>query len=400
MAVDSADNLYVSEYGNNRLQKFTSNGEFVWKIGGIYTGTADGQFNRPEFVAVNTEDKIYVADSGNKRIQVFNTDGVFQFKFGGTQTGLTCPAHPSLNDIIGMSFGPNGDLYLATFHMWCDNLYQYGADGTYKGLIAITPTPGDALYNLYIDDAGHFFWGDSYMVNNRWIGRINEAGTEGALIRQFGVGNADGEFRDPTEMAQDSAGNLFVIDYGNSRLQKFNQAGDHLLTFQDYGSGTSQLNRPSDIVVDANNDIYVSDSSLATITKFDNDGNFLLAFGSNGTGEGQFRSGIRDMAVGNDGNIYAVDNHIDGNVVHVFSPTGTWLRTIGTPGTSYGQLEDVRHIAFDSQGLLYVINSATYSGYKMSVFDQDGVFVKQYGLSANVNGNYYHPNPNSLEFDK
>ena len=69
VAVDSSGNVYVSDFSNNRIQKFTSNGTFITKWGS--PGSGEGQFNRPENVAVDSSGNVYVGDTGNNRIQVF-----------------------------------------------------------------------------------------------------------------------------------------------------------------------------------------------------------------------------------------------------------------------------------------------------------------------------------------
>ena len=72
LAVDSDDNIYVTDRGNDRIQIFTSDGTFITAIGS--PGSEDGQFNRPEGVGVDPYSNtglVYVADTGNSRIQVF-----------------------------------------------------------------------------------------------------------------------------------------------------------------------------------------------------------------------------------------------------------------------------------------------------------------------------------------
>jgi DNA-binding beta-propeller fold protein YncE len=57
------------EYGNDRIQKFDSNGNFITKWG--FYGTSDGQFDRPEGIAIDSSGNVYVADYWSHRIQVF-----------------------------------------------------------------------------------------------------------------------------------------------------------------------------------------------------------------------------------------------------------------------------------------------------------------------------------------
>jgi tripartite motif-containing protein 71 len=69
-------NLYVADTGNNRIQMFYTNGKFLREWGS--NGTASGQFHYPEGVGVDSrQGNVYVADTGNNRIQMFDDYGKF-----------------------------------------------------------------------------------------------------------------------------------------------------------------------------------------------------------------------------------------------------------------------------------------------------------------------------------
>jgi hypothetical protein len=72
VAIDSADNVYVADTYNHRIQKFDSDGTFLTKWGS--SGAGDGQFRYPKGVAVDSADNVYVADAYNHRIQKFGED--------------------------------------------------------------------------------------------------------------------------------------------------------------------------------------------------------------------------------------------------------------------------------------------------------------------------------------
>jgi DNA-binding beta-propeller fold protein YncE len=75
---DRAGNIYVADGfgGNNRIAKFTKDGNFVKSWG--QTGSAQGQFNQIRGLASDAAGNLYVADAGNKRIQVFDGEGAFK----------------------------------------------------------------------------------------------------------------------------------------------------------------------------------------------------------------------------------------------------------------------------------------------------------------------------------
>src|SRR3989304_2205896 len=67
VAVDPSGNVYVADFGNNRIQKFTGSGAFITKWGSL--GSGDGQFDEPVGVGVVPSGNVYVADRSNHRIQ-------------------------------------------------------------------------------------------------------------------------------------------------------------------------------------------------------------------------------------------------------------------------------------------------------------------------------------------
>jgi tripartite motif-containing protein 71 len=69
IAVDGIGDVYVTDTGNQRVQKFDRDGNFITQWGGF--GNADGQFNFPYGIAVDARGSVFVVDSGNTRIQQF-----------------------------------------------------------------------------------------------------------------------------------------------------------------------------------------------------------------------------------------------------------------------------------------------------------------------------------------
>ena len=67
IAVDSSGNVYVVDTGNDRVQKFDSNGTFIRTLGS--NGTGNGQFSSPESIAVDSSGNVYVVDTFNYRVQ-------------------------------------------------------------------------------------------------------------------------------------------------------------------------------------------------------------------------------------------------------------------------------------------------------------------------------------------
>src|SRR5262249_48042269 len=72
---DEQSQVYVADHKNHRVQKFTSDGEFISQFGSY--GTGKRQLNRPSGVAVDPDGDVYVCDWANHRMQVFGPDGKF-----------------------------------------------------------------------------------------------------------------------------------------------------------------------------------------------------------------------------------------------------------------------------------------------------------------------------------
>jgi DNA-binding beta-propeller fold protein YncE len=84
LTVGSNGDVYVADWGNDRIQRFAPNGAFVASYG--EPGRGDGQFTRPASVAVDPEGYMYIADWGNERVQVLAPDGGFVQNLRGEAT--------------------------------------------------------------------------------------------------------------------------------------------------------------------------------------------------------------------------------------------------------------------------------------------------------------------------
>jgi len=89
----------------------------------------------------------------------------------------------------------------------------------------------------------------------------------------------DGLFRQPTDVAWDSQGNIYISDgYINSRVAKFDKNGDWVKSWGTKGTAPGQFNLPHAIAIDRNDNVYVGDRSNRRVQVFDTDGKFLRMF--------------------------------------------------------------------------------------------------------------------------
>jgi len=142
VAWDSQGNSYFSDgYINSRVGKVNARGEWVDSWGSL--GSGPGEFDTPHGIAVSPADEIYVADRGNRRVQVFNADGTYIREFivdvpvdtsRGKITygqenpyGTTGSQAPGAPDALCMTPGPNPVLFIGDIYP--SRIYKVSLEG-------------------------------------------------------------------------------------------------------------------------------------------------------------------------------------------------------------------------------------------------------------------------------
>ncbi len=86
IAIDAQGEVYVADFGNDRIEKFSANGALLTQWG--VRGGRDGRLRGPTGVAVDGRGDVYVVDNGNNRVEEFNSGGHFLAKWGTRGAGL------------------------------------------------------------------------------------------------------------------------------------------------------------------------------------------------------------------------------------------------------------------------------------------------------------------------
>jgi DNA-binding beta-propeller fold protein YncE len=155
-----------------------------------------------------------------------------------------------------------------------------------------------------------------------------------------GAGSQSDIFQRPTDVAWDSAGNIYVADgLANARVAKFDKNGKFIKSWGSRGSEQGQFNMVHGLAIDAQNNVYVADAGNKRIQVFDSDGVFKTQF----TGVGSpsalcMTSGPRQYLyssnsnppedIDSGGEIYKVD--LTGKIVGKFGRAGKQPKEFGT----------------------------------------------------------------------
>jgi streptogramin lyase len=205
------------------------------------------------------------------------------------------------------------------------------------------------------------------------------------VVTTFGTpGSAPGQLGEPKDVTTDSAGNVYVANQANARVDKYASDGTYIQSFGSRGSAAGQLGLPVGVAVAANGQVWVSDfdSSRGRITIFNADGSLNKTFGSSGTGAGQFRS-PGAIALDAAGNAYVGDT--SNNRIEKFSPDGTFLTQWGSTGSADGQFNGPRGISVDPSGNVLV---ADRDNGRVQRFSPDGAFLGKFGTPVTTDGSF------------
>jgi DNA-binding beta-propeller fold protein YncE len=162
--------------------------------------------------------------------------------------------------------------------------------------------PGQYIYPVaVVEDDSENYYVCEYGSNDR----VQKFDKEGNFLLQFGgFGTEKGEFQRPSGIVW-LAGKVYVVDAFNSRIQVFSDQGEFLEVLAD-GNESAALNIPYDIAADTKGNLFVVEYGAGRVSKFDGSGKLLGRYGSIGPGEGQF-STPWGLAVDRQSRVYIAD---------------------------------------------------------------------------------------------
>lgn len=430
IAVDNSGNMYVTDNDNNRIVKFDSKANFLETIGS--TGSGDGQLLSPTGIAVDKSGNIYVVDFGNYRIEKFDPSGNFMLKFS-SNIGVR------VSDPEGVAVDDSGNIYVADLY---NPIEKFDPNGNLISTIGTYEIGG--AQGVVLDKSGNIF-----VLNNEHPDVV-EFSSGGTFIKEWGslcqiktnawctdpdgagpFESGDGQFYDATGITIDDAGNIYVADLENSRIQIFDPSGHffYKLHLDDMGQANTVAiyNGNMYVVGSQKNQVQVFGITYGNATSAPNvvstsptmysytpqDGpsvpkvalpitstppttgditpGYVTAFGSEGSKNGQLAA-PQGIALDSTGNIYVAD--MLNNRVEKFDSTGNFISTIGSVGSADGQFSDPTSVAVDKSGNLYVTD---LNNYRIEKFNPSGNFILKFGTRGDGDGQFQ--NPRGMAFD-
>lgn len=370
VAIDGAGNVYIADSSNQRIRKVT-NGVITTVAGAGTPGfngdngpAATAQLYNPIGVAVDAAGNLYIADTSNSRIRKVSNGTITTVAGGGASTTYGVPATSAqLYDPEGVAFDSAGNMYIADY--LDSRVYKVS-----NGIITVAAGNGQAGF----------------------------AGDNGPAT--------SAELNAPDAVAVDSLGNIYISDYGNTRIRMVSGgvittlAGNGIPDYSGDGGAAANalISRPQGVAVDAAGDLYFADTRNARVRKI-SDGTIATAvgggppLGDNGpaTSAGLNISGRSqvDLAVDAGGALYITDSgnnvirKVSNGVMTTVAGGGTSLAE-NVPATS-AQLAAPEGVAVDAAGNIYVSDTSqnrvrkvaggtivTIAGTGMAGFSGDG----------------------------
>jgi sugar lactone lactonase YvrE len=378
VAVDSAGNLFVVDPFENTVRRVTPAGVVTTFAGAAgQSGNVGGvgaaaRFETPVGLAIDTADNLYVADVGNDNIRKITPAGRVS-----TLATVTSPR--------GVAVDASGVVYVASDRCVINKVMPDGAVTTLAGTAAScghadgvgAAARFNAPYGIAIDGSGTLFVADTYTHTIRKItpdGTVSTlAGTPNVSGSTDGVGGAAAFFY-PQSLTLDPAGNLYVADTENRTIRLVTPAGVVSTVAgvpgnarpDDGPAALAHFVFPVGIARSSNGDLFVGDGltvrkvSAGTVSTLAGRQSVRGSF--NGPGPSASFNMPLGLAVDSSGNTYVADS--DNHAIRKIASDGTVSRFAGTMsrGSTDGALasasfDSPSDVAIDAAGNLFVADA-------------------------------------------
>jgi sugar lactone lactonase YvrE len=486
VAIDSSGNLFFADNGNELVRKVTSAGVISTVAGTAATAgySGDGglataaELDSPYGVAVDSSDNVYIADSGNQVIRLVTNSTGFISTVAGTagvggysgNAGQATSAE--IQNPTAVLLDDSGNLYISQIHSSAirkvtlssgviTTVAGSGTDGYSGDGGAANVGQIESPIGIALDSSGNLYIGDS---GNNLVRKVS-AGT-GDIATYAGLRNGFGgdggpafeaDLLSPSDLAFDSSGDLYIADPGSATIRRVdvttgvvttvaggadvNDAGSEhgdggaatsaylydpaylvldtagdifVTTVYDYtireisaatglistvagtqgslgytGNGglatSATLNYPAQAAFDSSGNLYIADSGNSVVRKVSTAG-IITTFAGNGTsgysGDGEAAVDAElgqpmGVAVDASGNVWIADAAY--NVIREVSASTGYISTFAGTGTAgysgdggeplFAELNHPDRLSFDAYGILYVYDIGNQAIREIDVSD-------------------------------
>jgi uncharacterized protein (TIGR03437 family) len=414
VAVATNGLLYIADTFNNRVRVVSLGGTIQTAAGtGISSYSGDGGsaatagLYLPTDVATDSGGNLYIADYGNDRIRQVQ-QGKIQTVVGGTETEEIFNEAPAttvrLNGPTGLAVDGSGDIYIAEggigtgtglaigdYKIWKINGAGIVSTAAGNGVENYSGDGGPATAaqlnmpaNIVLDNVGNLYIADS--ANNR----VRKVSASGVITTVAGTGVAgysgDGGpatsamFNGPEGLSADSDGNVYIADTRNNRVRKLQPNGiilsivgdGNAAFFGDGGIGNAaSIHAPAGLFYAGGGNLYIADTGNQRVRLLLPSGIITTVAGNGSQGSagdgGPATSAQLSLPTGltqdSAGNIYVADQGNNkvrmistGGVISTFAGAATYALGDGGPATG-AQLSAPSSLAFDAAGNLYITDT-------------------------------------------
>jgi sugar lactone lactonase YvrE len=303
IAIDSAGNLYVADTANSRVRKIVAATGTITTVAGRGLGPFAGDggpatqatLNAPRAVAIDGAGNLLIADTSNHRIRkvdaktgIITTIAGTDPDFGGDNGPATAAA---LRSPQGIALDASGNVFVAdtvnqrirridAASKVITTVAGNGQAGFSGDLQSATSAMLNSPAGITVDVAGNLFIGDT--ANHR-VRRVDASTRIITTVAGTGVQGFSGDggpatqaaLSSPYGVATDGAGNLLIVDQGNSRIRRVSAgtittvAGNGQQSFLGDGGPATAANllSPQGIAVDAAGNFFIADFGNQRIRK-------------------------------------------------------------------------------------------------------------------------------------
>jgi sugar lactone lactonase YvrE len=417
VAVDSAGNIYISDYSQASVIRKVDPSGVISTIAGIGVTVFSGDgglatlagFNRPRRVESTISNDLIIFDVGNHRLRRINASDQFVNTIAGngvdanggdggpaTSASLLSP----IDAFLGVTLDAAGNVYVSsrqtTLEPWSKarTLRKFTPGGTITTIAGISNTgDGGSAASAYVDPHG-IRYGEGTQANDLYVAdRRNQqvrkvSGSSGVITLIAGSGTSgfsgDGgmavnaRLNNPRGVTSDANGTVWIADSDNNRIRKVTSGGT-ITTVAGNGTGgyggddgnatAASLNVPYAVDVDAAGNLYIADRFNNRIRKV-TPGGTITTIAGNGTVASTGNGGLAsqaavgsptDVLVAPNGTIYIVETTT--HQVRKITTDGIISRVAGTGSFGYSgdggdalsaKLDLPGQVALDGNGNLFI----------------------------------------------